>query len=267
MTAPRASVEGPPLGRDVGNLLFSCPKLNPLSPTRRPAVCGPIPFRRGARAAHLTCVGVAPPPRKEIDMVHELPIVFLAGSVPLVERFFRNTANIAERQPCVLVTGSWRSVKEQMPAVYAARLAKAGHTAFTLDFSGFGRSQGCPRQAEIPDRKIGDIVAAAHFASTMRPDRGAVPERKNAMAEMTWAYRLAFDGRAAADEVAAPALFVRGDGCVLPDNVRKVHDRLKGPKDLVWTGGDQVDFYDLPDAVGRAMNAVRPWFRLTLAEI
>lgn len=65
------------------------------------------------------------------------------------------------------MTGSWLTVKEQMPELYATRLAERGYTTFTFDFSGFGESSGEPRQAEIPDRKIADIVAAADFLSTL----------------------------------------------------------------------------------------------------
>src|SRR5262245_65178655 len=53
-----------------------------------------------------------------------------------------------------------------MPAVYAERLAERGYTTFTFDFAGFGESGGVPAQAEIPARKIGDILAAANFVST-----------------------------------------------------------------------------------------------------
>src|SRR5262245_10051442 len=61
-----------------------------------------------------------------------------------------------------------------MPELYAMRLADRGYTTFTFDFSGFGQSAGEPRQAEIPDRKIADIIAAADFLSTLslvEPDR------------------------------------------------------------------------------------------------
>jgi fermentation-respiration switch protein FrsA (DUF1100 family) len=54
-----------------------------------------------------------------------------------------------------------------MPAVYAERLAERGYTVFTFDFAGLGESGGVPAQAEIPTRKIGDVVAAANFVSTM----------------------------------------------------------------------------------------------------
>jgi hypothetical protein len=47
------------------------------------------------------------------------------------------------------------------------RLAERGYTTFTFDFCGFGESAGEPRQAEIPDRKIADLIAAAEFLSTL----------------------------------------------------------------------------------------------------
>jgi alpha/beta superfamily hydrolase len=36
-----------------------------------------------------------------------------------------------------------------MPDLYARQLADLGYTAFTFDFSGFGESEGEPRQAEM----------------------------------------------------------------------------------------------------------------------
>ena len=46
-----------------------------------------------------------------------------------------------------MVTGSWLTVKEQMPEVHATRLAERGDTAFTFDFTGFGESGGDARYA------------------------------------------------------------------------------------------------------------------------
>ena len=63
----------------------------------------------------------------------------------------------------VVVTGAWTTVKEQMPATYAAELAERGYAALAFDFRGWGESDGAPRQLEDPTRKIEDIVAAAEF--------------------------------------------------------------------------------------------------------
>lgn len=96
----------------------------------------------------------------------ELPIIFHSQGVPLLGRFLRDTDDLTIRQPAIIVTGSWLTVKEQMPFTYARRLAALGYTAFIFDFAGFGQSQGVPRQAEMPLRKIGDIQAAAAFIGT-----------------------------------------------------------------------------------------------------
>lgn len=95
------------------------------------------------------------------------PFQFFHGDTPLAVRVHRNVDNLMERQPAVIVTGSWLTVKEQMADLYAARLADRGYTVFTFDFAGFGASGGTPRHAELPARKIEDIIAAARTVSTL----------------------------------------------------------------------------------------------------
>ena len=292
------------------------------------------------------------------------PFLFFSGDVPLSARVHRSTDDLLERQPAVLVTGSWLTVKEQMADHYARALAERGYTAFTFDFAGFGASGGRPRQAEIPARKIADITEAARqvaslsfiqpgavghlaicasaqyalaaiaagapiasFASVAgwyhdtasvapfyggregvaqridrarsaldeyvrtgntrtvpayergndragmffeteyyaSPDRGAVSAWTNEMAELSWLNWLSFDGLSAAPRVSVPTLFVHSDGCVLPNNVKALIDQLAGPTELVWAEGSQTDFYDQPDQVSLAVDAVDKHFRKTLA--
>jgi len=294
--------------------------------------------------------------------LHTTPLPFFRGDVRLAGRVFRNTDQIDVRQPAVIVTGSWLTVKEQMAETYARRLAERGYTAFTFDFTGFGESGGAPRQAEIPDRKIADLVAAADFVSTLsivepgtlahlaicasaqyglaalargsqvqrfisvagwyhdpasvapfyggpsgiasrverargaidryaasgsvdtvpayragdenaamffeldyygNPARGAVPAWKNEMATLSWAYWFMFDGMRAAECVRTPSLFVHGDGCVFPDNVRAIEARLRGPKRIVWAEGTQTDFYDRPAQVDLAVDAADAFLKGT----
>lgn len=297
-------------------------------------------------------------------MLFETPVVFHSQGIPLAGRFLRNTESLDERQPAVVVAGSWLTVKEQMASAYGRRLAEAGYTAFVFDFAGFGQSDGEPRQAEIPRRKIENIRAAAEYIRTVpfvdpesvgcvaicasaqyvlaalaegapirsfasvagwyhdlpslapfyggqpgvarrlgrardaletygrhrelvlapayadgderagmhfrldyyaRPDRGAVPTWRNEMAEMTWFYWFTFDGLAAAGRVTTPTLFVHSDGCVFPDNVKQVYARVRGPKELVWTSGAQIDFYDQREQVAQALGAIHRWFERTLS--
>ena len=96
-------------------------------------------------------------------------LVLPSGDVQLAARLHGPSDAFTERHPTVLVTGSWLTVKEQMPDFYARRLAERGYSAFTFDFSGFGESEGEPRQAEMPDRKIGDFSSPPPISS--RPCR------------------------------------------------------------------------------------------------
>jgi len=118
----------------------------------------------------------------------------------------------------------------------------------------------------VPAYKDGDDRAGMYFPLEYygRPDRGAIAAWKNEMAEMTWTYWLTFDGLSAARRVATPTMFVHADGCVFPDHVRQVHSQLTGLKELVWSRGNQIDFYDQPEQVDAAVRAATGWFDRTL---
>lgn len=103
------------------------------------------------------------------EEVTSFPVLFSSNGSLIAGRAYRPAGRADERRPGVLVTGSWLTVKEQMAADYATALAERGYAAITLDFTGWGRSGGEPRHAELPSRKIEDIVAAASFASTSTP--------------------------------------------------------------------------------------------------
>ncbi|WP_431971576.1 alpha/beta hydrolase [Nocardia sp. bgisy134] len=68
-----------------------------------------------------------------------------------------------DRAPGVVVAGTWTSVKELMADRYAQRLAEQGYAALSFDFTGFGESQGEPRDVENPARKVRDIHHAVSF--------------------------------------------------------------------------------------------------------
>src|SRR5918996_5261768 len=101
------------------------------------------------------------------ESISTYPVVFTSGDALIVGRAYRQAEGLAERQPGVLVTGSWLTVKEQMAHLYAMALARRGYTAITFDFTGFGQSGGGLRHAELPSRKIADIIAATRFASNL----------------------------------------------------------------------------------------------------
>ncbi|TDD81155.1 alpha/beta hydrolase [Actinomadura darangshiensis] len=65
--------------------------------------------------------------------------------------------------PGVVVAGTWTSVKEQMADRYAEQLARRGFAALSFDFTGYGESEGEPRDLESPQLKVQDLRAAVDF--------------------------------------------------------------------------------------------------------
>lgn len=71
------------------------------------------------------------------------------------------------RYKALVVTGSWTTVKEQMPALYAQQMADNGYVALTFDFRHFGESEGQPREYENPAEKIKDIQNAVTYLTSL----------------------------------------------------------------------------------------------------
>ena len=79
-----------------------------------------------------------------------------------------------DKLPAVVVSGAWMTIKEQMPATYAQKLADKGFAALAFDFRTFGESGGKLRGFESPTEKIKDIKNAVGFLETV----GAVDSNK-----------------------------------------------------------------------------------------
>ena len=95
------------------------------------------------------------------DVTFESADESLAGHLYLPDGYRKG-----DRLPGIVVTGAWTTVKEQMPATYAAALAQRGYAALTFDFRGWGESGGEERFLEHPIRKSEDVVAAARFLAS-----------------------------------------------------------------------------------------------------
>jgi uncharacterized protein len=62
-----------------------------------------------------------------------------------------------------VVGGSLTSVKEQMSASYAQRLASSGIAALAIDYRHYGQSEGQPRQLESVYSKRADLLGAVSY--------------------------------------------------------------------------------------------------------
>jgi uncharacterized protein len=101
---------------------------------------------------------------------------FTNGGERLSARVFLPASYRAGQElPTVVVTGAWLTVKEQMPAVYAKRLAAAGFAVVTFDFRTWGESEGWPRQLESARLKVSDLHAVSAFAKSLPFAGGKAP--------------------------------------------------------------------------------------------
>jgi fermentation-respiration switch protein FrsA (DUF1100 family) len=276
--------------------------------------------------------------------------------------YLPNSYKPGDKFPVIAIAGAWTTVKEQMPAVYARRLANRGFATFAFDFRYWGESGGTPRQYESPAAKVQDIKNAAAFLKTLpvidgarigglgicagagymaeavaedpsfksfatvaawlhdlkslnalfgestvrhrmeisraarqhydrtgeveyvpaysrndanaamsgdvsyygSRDRGVIPAWTNQFAVMSWQEWQGFDAMAIAPRITTPTLMVHSNGSALPDNARKFYASLKGEKQLVWTEGQHLDFYDRDPQVSTAVNALVAHFQKTL---
>ena len=51
---------------------------------------------------------------------------------------------------------------------------------------------------------------------------------------------------------------------MFPEHAKAVHAALKGSKQVEWTAGNQIDFYDQETQVTRAIALMAPHFQATL---
>ncbi len=94
------------------------------------------------------------------------PVSFTSGGEKIVGTVFLPPGSEGKRLPAVVVTGAWFTVQQQMPTTYARAFAAQGYAALVFDFRGFGLSGGKARNAEDPEAKAEDIVAAAKFLAS-----------------------------------------------------------------------------------------------------
>lgn len=99
------------------------------------------------------------------------------------------------------------------------------------------------------------------------PARGAVPAWPNRWAQLSWRDYLALDGVALGAQVQAPLLMIHTDHSGIPDNARKFFDLVRAEKELNWTTGEHLDFYDRPAEVEPALDRIADFFRRHAAPV
>ncbi|MEM7158471.1 MAG: alpha/beta fold hydrolase [Myxococcota bacterium] len=94
--------------------------------------------------------------------------------------------------------------------------------------------------------------------------RGAVEAWPNAFATMAWTEWLTFDPHPFAAQQRAPLLMVHSEQAAIPEGARRFHGAVPKAEPIRWLEGTQFDFYDDPNTVGPAVDAVAEHLRAHL---
>jgi hypothetical protein len=172
----------------------------------------------------------------------------IAQGAPL-QAFATSAAWLHDPSTVGLVYGGEEGLRERLDAGLAARER----------FRRTGEVEYVP--AESPDDPRAAMVGVDFYE---RPERGRIPAWENRFAVMQWLEWLTFDALSPAPAIGVPSLFVHSDGAALPDNVRRFHAAVSGPKTLCWTEGEHTEFYDHEPLVTFAVRAAGGHFRTAL---
>ncbi|MCP4491879.1 MAG: alpha/beta hydrolase [Gammaproteobacteria bacterium] len=73
-----------------------------------------------------------------------------------------------DRLKAIVVVGPKGAVKEQVPGIYAKKLADKGFITFAIDHRTYGESEGLPRHFENPSMKVDDVKTALNHITTLK---------------------------------------------------------------------------------------------------
>lgn len=96
-------------------------------------------------------------------------------------------------------------------------------------------------------------------------DRGAIPEYINEFNLASWEGWLTYDAVAIAENLNKPVQIIHSEEAAIPQGAKEFYSRLPGQKEQLWLESiTQFDFYDSPEAVSVASDAVAKHFEQTL---
>jgi dienelactone hydrolase len=96
-------------------------------------------------------------------------------------------------------------------------------------------------------------------------DRGMIPEYVNEFNLASWEGWLTFDAIKIADSLKKPFLMVHSEAAAIPQGAHEFYNHLSGEKNQLWLENTtQFEFYDSPEAVTEASDAVAEHFKQTL---
>ncbi|WP_300057396.1 CocE/NonD family hydrolase [uncultured Roseobacter sp.] len=151
----------------------------------------------------------------------------------------------------------WLHNPEMAEAIYG------GHeTAQSLIAQGRKAADASEPQIVEAASRTDDTVPMYQAPYYTEPDRGLIDAYDNKFNLAGWVPWLTYDAQASADRLDKPVLMVGSPSIALPAGAAAYEERMTAPLERVWLGEDvvQFDFYDRPDVVTAAADAVAKHF-------
>lgn len=83
------------------------------------------------------------------------------------------------------------------------------------------------------------------------------PGYVNAVAVQSGVYTIPYDAMSAAEHIRVPTLLIHAENAIAPSLMRALVARMKIPPQTLWLQSrNQIDFYDAPDLIDSACDAV-----------
>ena len=193
--------------------------------------------------------------RPEVDSARIAGLGVCASAGYMSDAALRNS-----RMKSVALVAPWLHDAEIVDAVYGGEEGVTGLIAIS-------------RNAEQADEPV--ILEAASMTNEnavmyrapyyTEPDRGRVPEFDNQFNAASWEGWLTYDALQTADKLEKPTLLVHSESAAIPQGAKEYASRMGEHATAIWLPDvTQFEFYDDPDAVETAADAVLEHFERTL---
>jgi fermentation-respiration switch protein FrsA (DUF1100 family) len=192
------------------------------------------------------------------DRLSELPLFGLGicfGAGPMVRSVAQDSRFLAFAGVAGVYTDSART-KSMMGDAYQATIDRGRAAERKWQMTGEAETI----RAVAPDG--GDVAMplreAYEFYGT---PRGRVPNYVNGYAVQSSAYTVPFDALGAADTIQVPVLIVHSEQALTPYLAHDFYAAVNAPKEELWLRSHgQIDFYDDPQLIAPATDAVAAFF-------
>jgi fermentation-respiration switch protein FrsA (DUF1100 family) len=195
-----------------------------------------------------------------VGYLASLPFVQAVGMVGVCTSA-GNAAYLAAKDPRVKAIATVAAflpeplLNERMFGAPEIARRRAAGAAAKLRFEATGEQLMLPTYSTVDPTAV-NYNPKGSYDYYFNKQRGGVPEWKNAFAVMSFGPFLDFDPIAKAPAIRIPTMVVHSDGSAFPEQAKKFHSLLAGPKELAWGDGDHFDYYDQPAQVDFAVGKV-----------